>query len=58
MKGLEWATGPEAGFTSEQMGQRVIDNIDKLFSTWTPREQYELIKVGKTEKNVNHKLVY
>ena len=58
MKGLEWATGPEAGFTSGQMGQRVIDNIDKLFSTWTPREKYELIKVSSTEKNVNHKLVY
>ncbi len=58
MKGLKWATGDEAGFTSEIMGQRVIDNIDKLFSTWTPREKYELIKTGKIEKNINHSLTY
>ena len=57
--GLEWATGPEAGFTSPIMGQRIIDNMDKLFSTWTPREKFELILAGDLqENNVQHKLIY
>ena len=58
-KGLEWATGPEAGFTSKIMGERVIENIDKLFKTWKPREKYELILTGDQGKKViNHELVY
>jgi len=58
-KGLEWATGPEAGFTSKIMGERVIKNLDTLFETWKPREKYELILAGKQEKKVvNHELVY
>ena len=58
-KGLEWATGPEAGFTSKMMGERVIKNLDTLFETWKPREKYELILAGKQEKKVvNHELVY
>ena len=59
LKGLEWATGQEAGFTSKIMGERVIQNIDKLFKTWKPREKYELIRVGdQAKKVVNHELVY
>lgn len=58
-KGLEWATGPEAGFTAKIMGERVIKNLDTLFETWKPREKYELILAGKQEKKVvNHELVY
>ena len=58
-KGLEWATGREAGFTSKIMGERVIENIDKLFKTWKPREKYELIRIGDQEnKVVKHELVY
>ncbi len=58
-KGLEWATGTEAGFTSKIMGERVIENIDTLFKTWKPRKKYELILAGKQEKKVvNHELVY
>ena len=58
-KGLEWATGTEAGFTSKIMGERVIENLDTLFKTWKPREKYELILAGKQEKKVvNHELVY
>ena len=25
------------GFTAEKQGERVIENIDKLFETWKPR---------------------
>ena len=57
--GMEWATGSEAGFTSVIMGQRIIDNIDKLFSTWTPRERFELVLAGDLEeKNIKHNILY
>jgi len=57
--GREWALGEEAGFTSEKMGYRVIDNIERLFTTWKPREKYELIKIeaGKPKKML-HTLEY
>ena len=55
----KWATGEEAGFTAEQMGYRVIDNLDKLFNTWKPRKSYELIKTGaRPSKKVLHNLIY
>lgn len=57
--GREWATGDEAGFTSEKMGQRIIKNLDELFSTWSPREKFELLNSKDIQKKVlNHKLVY
>jgi glycosyltransferase involved in cell wall biosynthesis len=59
LKGREWAIGDEAGFTGEKMGQRIIQNLDTLFSTWKPRKNFELINTKNTEKRVlNHKLVY
>ena len=58
LKGREWALN-EAGFTSKVQGERVIEAFDTLFSTWKPREKYELIDVNKVEdKVVNHKLLY
>ena len=55
----EWAISDEAGFTSEKMYYRVIDNIDELFKTWTPRKKYELIKTGERKaKVVPHNLIY
>ena len=34
LKGREWALSKEAGFTSEHMGYRVMNNINKLLDTW------------------------
>ena len=57
--GREWAIGNEAGFTSEKMCYRVIENIDQLFATWTPRKKYELIKTGERKARVApHNLIY
>ena len=59
LMGREWATGDEAGFTAEIQGERVIQNIDKLFETWKPRAKYELIKSSPIKKKVvQHNLVY
>ena len=58
-KGREWALGDEAGFTSEKMGNRVIQYLDELFDTWQPREKYEFMLAGDYKKKVlNHKLIY
>ncbi len=57
--GRQWATGNEAGFTADKMGYRVIENLDKLFNTWTPRKNYELIKFAPLKKKyTQHNLVY
>jgi hypothetical protein len=57
--GREWAIGNEAGFTQEHQALRVIEGMDELFSTWTPREKFEFINTTSYKKPVlNHKLVY
>ena len=41
------------------MGERIINTLDKLFDTWIPRENYELINVNEYKERVlNHKLLY
>ncbi len=57
--GREWAMSDEAGFTSEKMSYRVMNNINNLLENWTPREKYELIKIDtRKPKVVPHKLNY
>lgn len=59
MLGRDWSTGPEAGFTSEIMADRVVEALDTLLQTWKPREKFEFIKVQDREPNyINHKLLY
>ena len=59
LAGREWALGSEAGFTGECQGERIIEAFDTLFSTWKPREKFELINTNEVEDRViNHKLLY
>ena len=59
MLGREWALGSEAGFTSEKMGENIIETLDELFATWKPREKYEFINLNEVKDRViNHKLLY
>ena len=59
LMGRQWAIGDEAGFTAVKQGERVIQNIDKLFETWKPRPKYELTKsIPIKKKVVQHNLVY
>ena len=58
-EGRKWATGIEAGFTAEIMGERVIEACDTLFNTWTPRPKHEVVKIEKIKPNyINHSLIY
>ncbi len=57
--GREWAMGNEAGFTAHQMGEKFIDGIDELFSTWKPRKKFTFSKDTDYKPRVlNHKLEY
>ena len=59
LKGREWALSQEAGFTQEHQANRVIEGIEKLFSTWKPREKFEFINANQYKKPVlNHNLIY
>lgn len=58
-KGMEWALGDEAGFTSIKMSNRLVSHIDNLFANWKPRPKYEFFKDTDIEKEVlPHKLIY
>jgi glycosyltransferase involved in cell wall biosynthesis len=59
MEGHKWATSDEAGFTAHHQADRFIEAAETLFSTWTPREKYELINATEFKKPViEHKLIY
>ncbi len=60
LKGREWATGDEAGFTNKHQAERVINAFDELFKTWKPREQYEVINATEYTPDVtrDHSLIY
>jgi glycosyltransferase involved in cell wall biosynthesis len=58
LEGREFALN-EGGFTGKIMGERVINAIDKLFNTWSPRSKYELINCNDiVEPELNHELNY
>jgi glycosyltransferase involved in cell wall biosynthesis len=59
LKGREWCSSKEAGFTTEYQGKRFIETLDELFETWKPRKKYELIDSDKDiRKTQTHNLVY
>lgn len=59
MLGREWALSDEAGLTSENMGKNIIETLDRLFATWTPRPKFEFINTNTVEDRViPHKLLY
>jgi glycosyltransferase involved in cell wall biosynthesis len=58
LKGREWAIG-EAGFTSEKQAERVMEAFNELFSTWKPKEKYEITNATEYKgKFLPHKLYY
>ena len=57
--GRKWVLSKEAVFTSERQAERVIEGLDELFSTWTPRPKFTFCSDKDYNKRVlNHKLVY
>ena len=59
LKGREWVTGDEAGFTSKHQANRVMEAFNELFETWEPREKYQLINATEYKgKFLKHKIYY
>ena len=59
LKGREWAISDEAGFTSKHQANKVMEAFSELFSTWKPREKYELINATEYKGRVlKHKILY
>ena len=59
LKGREWAVSEEAGFTGRLMGCNIINTLDTLLDTWTPREKFEFINANEfTEDTITHELIY
>lgn len=58
LKGREWAI-KEAGFTSEKQAERVMEAFNELFSTWKPKEKYEITNATEYKgKFLPHKIYY
>ena len=59
LAGREWATSNEAGFTTTHQANRFVDNVNELFTTWTPRAKYEVINTNEYKgRFLNHKIDY
>ena len=59
LKGMEWALGDEAGFTTEHQAERVIEAFTTLFDTWEGREKFDITNATEfTGRHLNHKLIY
>lgn len=57
LAGREWAMSEEAQMTAETMSQNIIRAMNIGFEKFTPRENFDLIKVEDTEsKYITHKL--
>lgn len=59
LKGSVWAKSEEAGFTAFHQGERIMEAFTELFSTWTPREKYEIVNGTEyTGPQLTHKIIY
>jgi glycosyltransferase involved in cell wall biosynthesis len=57
MSGRDWVTSEESNMSSKNMSKKIIESLNKGFENFTPRPQYEVIKVEE-ESNIliTHKL--
>tara|TARA_Y100000389_G_C17457556_1_gene519211 strand:+ start:1867 stop:3291 length:1425 start_codon:yes stop_codon:yes gene_type:complete len=59
LEGYKWAVGDEAGFTSEKMGENIIEGMEELFSTWQPRKKFEFLSDDDFQpRKLEHSLKY
>ena len=54
MAGREWVLSDESGFTAKSMGQKFIDNIDKLFKEWKPQSRFSITRIDDNTKLNNY----
>ena len=54
MAGREWVLSDESGFTDKAMGQRFINNVDKLLEVWKPQPRFTVLKVDENTTHNNY----
>ncbi len=54
LAGREWAMSDEARLTAKGMGERIIENIDKLLKEWKPQPRFKVTKVDDSTKLNNY----
>jgi glycosyltransferase involved in cell wall biosynthesis len=54
LAGREWAMSNEARFTAKGMGERIIENVDKLLKKWKPQPRFTVTKVDDSTKLNNY----
>ena len=52
--GREWVLSDESGFTDKAMGQRFINNVDKLLEVWKPQPRFTVLKVDENTTHNNY----
>jgi len=58
MAGREWAMSEEAMMTADAMGKRLIEVMDQGFDKFTPRSEFDIVKIKDYAKpKVSHKLL-
>lgn len=58
LEGRDWVMSEESGMSSPEMCKRVINSIEQLFQTWTPKLKYELIKVHERHEIILDGIVW
>jgi glycosyltransferase involved in cell wall biosynthesis len=56
LAGREWVLSDESGFTAEKMGERFIENIDKLLKEWKPQPRFNVVKIDNSTIHNNYNL--
>jgi len=57
MSGRDWVTSEESNMSSKNMSKKIMESMNKGFENFTPRPQYEVIKVEEeSNKLITHKL--
>jgi hypothetical protein len=59
LAGREWVTSDESMQSARRMNENIIKYVDQTIDTFTPRKNFEFIKVEDIKpKKLRHKLVY
>ena len=59
LKGREWATSQEVGFTSEIMSKRILEGIEEVLEKYSPRTNYDVINSSDYKpQRLKHPLTY
>lgn len=57
--GRDWVSSDESQMSARAMNQNIVDSIDILFESWSPRKKYELLQIEDLPaKYWSNKIIY